>query len=438
MRKVLTQLLRSIFQPDVLIAVGLALFLAGLPFHLVIKKLAPGPLGDYWKEFLLALLVGVWAIRCLAARRLALSDTPLDLAGLIYLGLLVLRFILDRSGWVGAWGLYVSVMYLPLFWLVPVALHRHPRWIVGLVVLLVGVGTLVALGGLAEFALNKSLWPSEEMVLRQGFPDVFIYGTHVRRVYFTFDSPTTLANTLGLLLPLALALALLARRWWLRLGSGLATVVIAACILVTFSRGMWVAVAMALAAMGAWGVLPHLVSGGRTRRVWGGLAAGVIVVGLVWGGITVAARFSQSPPMSVGVVELSPQAYKAAPAILYSPELLRVRPEHGEYVTQTWTIFDSIAGQADTRTVLYEHPPESGKVEIIYRVTVPAEGALRFAVALSPEVWSPEKGDGASFQVYVAEPDTAQAGQFVFVRYVNPKNNPGDRRWRNFLVDLSP
>jgi len=88
--------------------------------------------------------------------------------------------------------------------------------------------------------------------------------------------------------------------------------------------------------------------------------------------------------------------------------------------------------------VLYEHPPESGKVEIIYRVTVPEAGALRFAIALSPEVWSPEKGDGASFQVYVAEPDTSQEGQFVFVRYINPKHNPSDRRWRNFLVDLSP
>jgi len=102
--------------------VGLALFLLILPFHLVVKKLFPGPAGTYWKEILLGLLVALWAVQCLRRRRLLLSSTPLDLAVLAYLGLLLLRFILDRSGLVGpstelrtsAWGLYVSVMYLSL------------------------------------------------------------------------------------------------------------------------------------------------------------------------------------------------------------------------------------------------------------------------------------------------------------------------------------
>ena len=101
------------------------------------KRLLPDPVGTYWKEILLGLLVALWAILCLRSRRLLLSDTPLDRAVLAYLGLLLLRFVLDRSGWVGAWGLYVSVMYLPLFWLVPTILRRHPRWATGLIVLLV-------------------------------------------------------------------------------------------------------------------------------------------------------------------------------------------------------------------------------------------------------------------------------------------------------------
>jgi hypothetical protein len=149
-------------------------------------------------------------------------------------------------------------------------------------------------------------------------------------------------------------------------------------------------------------------------------------------------RPGQAAPACESVVELSPAAYETAPVTSVAQELLQMEPVYGEAVIQTWTLLDPIAGQNDTRTVLYEHPPESGKVEIIYRVTVPEAGALRFAIALSPEVWSPEKGDGASFQVYVAEPDAAQEGQFVLVRYINPKHNPSDRRWRNFLVDLSP
>jgi O-antigen ligase len=315
---------------------------------------------------------------------------------------------------------------------------------------------LVALGGLAEFVLDVPLWPSDELLQRQGFSDMYIYGTHVRRVYFTFDSPTTLANTLALLLPLALALTLLARRIWARLAAGLAASLMAACIVVTFSRGIWVATAFSLLVVGLLsGVLrsslvlsPVEVKDGFVRRNWRILliAAGTLaLISLAWGVATVL-RPGQAASAYLGVVELSPAAYEAAPVTGVSQELLRVEPVHGEAVIQTWTLLDPIAGRDDVRIVLYEHPPESGKIEIIYCVTVPDAGALRFAIALSPEVWSPEKGDGASFQIYVAEPDAPQdgvlslskEGQFVFVRYYNPKPNPSDRRWRNFMVDLSP
>lgn len=420
--------------------IGLVIFLLILPFHLVVKKSLPGPVGTYWKEILLGLLVALWIVRCLCKRRFLLSDTPLDWAVLAYLGLLLLRFVLDRSGLVGAWGLYVSAMYLPLFWLVPTILRRHPAWVTPLIVLLIGVGGLVALGGLAEFVLDVPLWPSDELLQRQGFSDMYIYGTHVRRVYFTFDSPTTLANTLALLLPLALALMLLARRTWARLAAGLTAALMAACIVVTFSRGIWVATAFSLLIVGLLSGVLSLSRGGFVRRNWRILliAAGALaLIGLAWGVATVL-RPGQAASTYLGVVELSPAAYEAAPVTGVSQELLRIEPIHGEAVIQTWTLLDPIAGQDDVRIVLYEHPPESGKVEIIYRVTVPDAGALRFAIALSPEVWSPERGDGASFQIYVAEPDAPQDGQFVFVRYINPKHNPSDRRWRNFLVDLSP
>ena len=150
---------------DTLSAVGLALFLLLLPFHLVIKRLLPGPFGTYWKEVLIGILVVLWIIRSRQSRRFLLTDTPLDQAVLIYLGLLVLRFVLERLGWTSAWGLYVSVMYLPLFWLVPAVLRYRPGWVTVFVSLLVSVGGVVALGGLAEFVLDVPLWPSDEPVL---------------------------------------------------------------------------------------------------------------------------------------------------------------------------------------------------------------------------------------------------------------------------------
>lgn len=411
---------------------GLAIFLTVLPFHLVVKKLLPGPAGTYWKEILLGLLILLWTIRCLRDRRLLLSDTPLDWVVLIYLGLLLLRFVFDRSGWTGAWGLYVSVMYLPLFWLVPTALRRRPDWVKVLVTLLVGVGGLVALGGLVEFLLDVPLWPSAETLQRQGFPDVFIYGTHVRRVYFTFDSPTTLANTLSLLLPLALVLLLLGRRTWVRLAAGLAASLMAACIVVTFSRGIWVATVLSLLGMG---LLSGFVQ--RNRGVLIAAAGVLLLIGLAWGLVAVL-QPDQTESASQSVIEFSSSAFEAAPVTGVEQELLGAEPVLGDVEAQTWTLFDPIAGRNDTRRVLFMHPPSSGKGEVIYRAVVPKSGAVRFAIALSPDVWTPEKGDGVSFQIHVADPDAPQDDGFVLVRYINPKHNPSDRRWRNFLVDLSP
>jgi hypothetical protein len=429
--------LRSFFPPvhldwELLIAVGLMIFLLILPFQLVVKKLLPDPIGTYWKEGLFGLMIVIWGLGCLLSRRPLLSYLPLDIAVLLYLGLLLLRFTLDRSGWVGAWGLYISVMYLPLFWLVPTVLHRFPNMTKGLIALMVGVGGCVALGGLAEFILDVPLWPSTEMVQRQGFPDVYVYGTHLRRVYFVFDSPTTLANTLALILPLALVLIWLARSKWLRLASGLSAALIMACIVVTFSRGIWVATLMSIILMA---LLIGLTL--KKRRIIFITIGVVTMISLFLGGI-VLSRASKAEAISQNVVELSPQVYWAVPVTGASQNLLQVKPDYGENIHQTWLILDPITRQTDQRLVLYEHPLETGKKQIIYRLTAPEVGALRFGIALSPEVWSPEKGDGVLFQIFVATPGKPESGQFVFTRYINPKLNPSDRRWRNFLVDLSP
>ncbi len=439
---------------DRVLLVGLIVFLAALPFHLVIKDLIPGWFGTYWKEMLLGLLLLLWGIRCIQRRRLLLTDTPLDVAVLAYVGLLILRLALDRSKWVSAWGLYASAMYVPLFWLVPTVLRYmggRPgvRWVRGVFALLVIIGGIAALGGVVEFVLDTPLWPSSELTQRQGFPDMYIYGTHIRRVYFTFDSPATLANTLGLILPLALVLAIVARRWWARVAAGLAVVLMVACIVVTFSRGIWVATAFSLVGMGLLSVLkggfPRRDAEGRDfarilRENWRKLlvAGGALaLIGLAWLLVTTL-RPGRSASARQGVVELSPAAYDSAPVTRVEQALVEVEPIHGQAGTQTWTLIDPIAGDEDARAVIYEHPPESGKVEVIYRVEVPQAGAFRFAIALSPEVWSPEQGDGADFKVYVAHADAPGEGAFAFIRYVNPKYNPNDRRWRNFLVDLSP
>jgi len=442
---------KSVFRLETLIAIGLAFFLLALPFHLVIKKMIPDPMGTYWKEILLGLLVILWLFRCLIARRLLFSGTPIDGAVLLYLVFMLVRFILDRSGWVGAWGLYISVMYLPVFWLVPTALHLHstkpPRgsgdeeivqaqpnyvkWITGLIIVLVVAGTLIALGGIIEYVLDIPLWPSDEIVQRQGFSDVYIYGTHIRRVYFTLDSPTALANTLAMLLPLAITLTITLKRPWMRILTGISAALMGACIIMTFSRGIWVAVVLSLAIMG--------ILSGFVRRNWKSLLifSGAMVMIVITWGVVMFARTDDEQSVHQGFVELSSSEYLSVPLASISQQLLLIEPEYGQRSIQTWSLLDPISGLEDVRSVLYEHPPESGKEEIMYLVDVPEAGVLRFAIAMAPKVWTPEMGDGSSFQIFISETQTAENGQFVFIRYINPKLNPNDRRWRNFFVDLS-
>jgi hypothetical protein len=375
----------------------------------------------------------------LLARKFPIPLTELNRAVLFYLGWVLLRVILDRSGIVTAWGFYIWIMYLPLFWLVQAVITERAQRLKLILWLMVATGGLVALGGIIEFILNVSLWPSVEMLQRQGFSDVYVYGTQLRRVYFVYDSPTTLANSLGLLLPIAIALALSSKdiRW--RIFAIINVVLMAVCLIVTFSRGVWVATSFSLLLVIVLGAyifrheLPQLHIFRRSK--WLVLIPlGILLFSslvLVWVVTTSNVRGVSDP----GTLELSSEAYTSIP-VNEVITLLEEDPIYGDIEVQEWTLFDPILQEDDYRKVIYEHPPEKDKREIIYRVTIPEDGGLVFAIALSPDVWTPDKGDGTSFQIYIAEPDGTGESEFVFNRYINPKHNPIDRRWRNFLVDL--
>jgi hypothetical protein len=420
--------------------IGLLAFIVILPFHLVLKRLFLDPWGTYWKEILLGLLVLVWGILSLLQRKFPIRLTELNRAVLFYLGLVLLRLILDRAGIVTAWGFYIWVLYLPLFWLVGAVLAERAERLQLLLRLMVATGGVVALGGIIEFVFNVSLWPSVEMLQRQGFSDVFVYGTQLRRVYFVFDSPTTLANSLGLLLPIAIALGLTSTGIKWRLFAFVNALLMGICLVVTFSRGVWIATAISILLVIVLGgyvfrdQLPQLQIPRRTK-ILALIPLGVLVFSallVVWIVITSDVRGVTDP----GTLELSYEAYTAVPVSMEGASLLEEEPVFGEIEIQEWTLFDPILQQDDYRKVIYEHPPEVDKREIIYRVPIPVQGGLLFAIALSPEVWTPEKGDGASFKVFLSDPNQTGDGEFVFDRYINPKHNPTDRRWRNYLVDL--
>lgn len=409
-------------------AAGVLVFLFLLPFHLFIKTLIPDPVGTYWKEGLLAILVLVWLVRSAIDRRLRFTGTWLDWAALAYAGLIVLRLLLDRSGLVGFWGAYISIMYLPLFWLVPAALRFYPHGLKILVTGLTVVGGILALGGVVEFILDRPLLPSAEILQRQGFADVYVYGTQLRRVYFVLDSPTILANLLAMLMPLALLQAFQSQKRWERISYAALILLMFVAIIFTFSRGIWAAMAATYVILVVFKFVTE-----RNRKFLLGMA-GVAAVAVA---VMLIVLFSQ-PVTNTNqyTLELIQAEYRAAP-LSGSVSLIEAEPEVGEPEHQDWQLYDPIDRMEDWREVVFTHPGPEKKAEVIYRVELPENAALRFSIALSPEVWDPEKGDGVNFELYLTESGSSQDGTIIFQRYLNPKLNPSDRRWRNYIVDIS-
>ena len=93
--------------------------------------------------------------------------------------------------------------------------------------------------------------------------------------------------------------------------------------------------------------------------------------------------------------------------------------------TQIWEIKNI------PKNVIFEHPTTS----ISYKIKIPKDAKLSFSIALKPDVWSSKKGDGVEFIIKLGTRNSEL--RTLFSKYIDPKNNPEDRKWHNEEVDLS-
>jgi hypothetical protein len=99
-------------------------------------------------------------------------------------------------------------------------------------------------------------------------------------------------------------------------------------------------------------------------------------------------------------------------------------------IRDNYVDIDSFNINNDIRPVLFEHPPS----QITYKLTLPKRVFLSFGIALDPEAWSPDKGDGVLFELYVQDGSISER---VFSKYIDPKHNVADRKWHDEVIDLS-
>jgi Bacterial membrane protein YfhO len=83
-----------------------------------------------------------------------------------------------------------------------------------------------------------------------------------------------------------------------------------------------------------------------------------------------------------------------------------------------------------TRMGIFAQPPQGFATSLI----VPNGASnLNFSIGLNPGVFRPEYGDGVTFKIILLEQESKVE---IFSKYVDPKNNPCDRKWFDESLDL--
>jgi putative inorganic carbon (HCO3(-)) transporter len=222
---------------------GLPLLALAAPFA-ALRPLPVAGLPIDGADLLLALVLAAWLAQGVARRRIVVPHPPLLwplLALLASLSLSLLRAPSYREGLpeLLKW-LQVLALYLAVVALLP---RRRAGW---LIAALLAAAAAQALLGLVQF-------------LTQSGPDAFVLLGRFMRAYGAFRQPNPYAGYLGTIAPLAVSLALWAWRHRRRHGLGLSLALSAAALLiclgllVSWSRGAWLAFAVALAVV----VLAH-------------------------------------------------------------------------------------------------------------------------------------------------------------------------------------
>lgn len=258
-----------------LVAAGLGLAVLiqpwlGLPLVAVAAPMAalrPLPFGlpVDGADLVLVLVLAAWLAQGVAQRRIIVPHPPLLWPMLALLAALALSLVGAASYREGLLELLKWVQVLALYLAVAALLPRSG--VAWLLAALLTAGVLQALLGLYQF-------------LTQTGPEPFVLMGRFMRAYGAFGQPNPYAGYLGLVAPLAISLALWAwtsqprpaMRW--RLALLAASAITSLGLLVSWSRGAWLAFAAAVAVV----VLAHTRRAAPLVIGLAGLAALAVVV----------------------------------------------------------------------------------------------------------------------------------------------------------------
>ncbi|MEJ5197969.1 MAG: O-antigen ligase family protein [Anaerolineae bacterium] len=264
------------------IAIQPAVGLVALALLLPYGKLIPLPLrGVDGADLLVVATVAGWLARGVARREITVRLPPLTLMLFGFLWVLALSLNVAESWQEGLPELFKWVEFALLYLVAAQMLRGRLIWWTAAALLLSGA--------------SQALLGAYQFVAQVG-PSAFLLGGRFMRAYGTFQQPNPYAGYLGYLAPVAASLTIAAmERWWqtrrlhnLLIGTacGGTTLLLAVGIGMSWSRGGWLALGVALA----------VVAGLHLRRA--ALAAAAVVavivvtVGTAWLPTAIAGRVS--------------------------------------------------------------------------------------------------------------------------------------------------
>ncbi|MBU0640616.1 MAG: hypothetical protein KKB50_17275 [Planctomycetes bacterium] len=89
----------------------------------------------------------------------------------------------------------------------------------------------------------------------------------------------------------------------------------------------------------------------------------------------------------------------------------------------------------DARRTILQHPaaPSETPSEIHWpALQIPPRALLEFGIALPPKYWT-AGGDGVRFEI---EAHSGRGAEVIFSQYIDPKNDPADRKWFDYRLPL--
>ena len=219
---------------------GLCLLLFAIPFG-SLKQIPAGPFTISLAEVLTAIVFAAWLAQMIAQRKAQIDFTRLFLPLAIFLAALLLSTLV-ASSLSASLKEVLKWLELAMAFLVVANFVRERRQINLLIGFLLAAGLLEALYGMYQFFTRSG-------------PEGFLLGARFMRAFGTFGQPNPFAGYLGLVLPLALGLAMgaIVKRGSFSLRPfflfGAIALMLLAAILMSLSRGAWLAFFAAISIM---------------------------------------------------------------------------------------------------------------------------------------------------------------------------------------------